>query len=1476
MAAPRPNADSNKSNELQSDQVLESTTHVQREREDGDPLNKFDRPDPEPTTRQDTAITASGEEEKTQSKENASENINEALLNAAENGNDAQVKLLMDQGAQIEATSFWDETALSLAAQSGHASVVKILLDMGATPRIRDSFGGEPLLWASLSGNSETVRLLLHYGADIETKATDGETALIMASRRGHCSVVKLLLEKKADIRAKEDDGTTALHSASFNGHDSIVKMLIENEADIRARDNNGNEPLHRASIQPCPNTVRILLENGAAIDAQNSLGERPLGCAALGQDHGNTETVQTLLEKGAEVNFLDNEGIPPLQYAAQKGSRHIVELLLEHGADISIAQPDGWTALHMAAHNANEGEEEPITGILLDYGADVHAIDDRSQTPLHFACKLGRTRMAKLLLKHEAQADARDKNGWTALHLASSHGHGNVVQLLVEKGADVEIETADTKQSALVLAIVSSREDEGMAERREDHTSAVECLAQKTSLFGKKLAIDQVTAQEDLEVLTHAKCTRNEEKSEIQEMKLLWFAKRPAHHSTVGEILRENPIKTPEEPNSPLEWAAYHGKHDVAWWILKTSLLTEKMDKERERARRIAESRKGKFKSSKRSKNPAKGDKLSQKSTTAISSPKVKDKRNYQPFTQIEERRGSMIQDESRVEEDEENRFSLTLDMLRDPPLVVGMSDSDEAYQTPVIEDTVKRDIDKFEATIVDFYRRDGRVNFLRRSRKVFNVIYDKNAGVEKIMKEARGTLKKISPEAAKEKDEPLIKKEKSRFASDNVSNALLELAPAAREEDAEAKTNDHHVAIVKAEDGENIKDSEESDNGKISKEKKISEGDKKAENGKEAEEDKEIDDSKKTEDGKDTDDDKEKKRNESVAKSREKVMQAGRQGDVEGKQYPDILGTRDSTPTSSVSPNGKSTVVDIDHGKIRADRRKFVLICKMPYITFGKHYPDHAQVLCKETYKQLIDAYNGKIIHKSRSLDQFYYQTLENMSERDADQVATRYITGKRETEVQKLSDWTILRVDQLWLWVIDEETIVTCSTHRPDEMEDPVIEKIFNYLRLERGKGKGQPAPSSVDEMSKFIVNFCIGFINQATWDTENKNRSPLQAINEANLFKCFTNKVKRKREESEGTQQMPQDKQKGNVVDTGAKPPSSDLSNKALETEDGKAISNAADLLEEVKDIRDELNILKTLLAQQNAVWEGLFSPSPDTREEKNLVDAINAINEMLEMSATIQQSVNDILGLEQNGINVTESVLSRELAERSREQAEESFKQGKTLMVFTIVTIIFVSAIPYLEAVLPILPLSFLASLFALNISVFQHDRHGNLAYRPGWIFPKIICVSAGISVLLIVVALNVERMTRMLNRLFKKGGKDSLPNGKDPLYNGKDSFSDGKDPSSNGKDPPSSEKDSLFNVKDPFPGGKNTPSGEGGKNKLNCLKFTILKRRQTSKATPHQDLESADHEPEGNAPGVGSNGKTAADPNAPKVRFDTR
>lgn len=98
------------------------------------------------------------------------------------------------------------------------------------------------------------------------------------------------------------------------------------------------------------------------------------------------------------------------------------------------------------------------------------------------------------------------------------------------------------------------------------------------------------------------------------------------------------------------------------------------------------------------------------------------------------------------------------------------------------------------------------------------------------------------------------------------------------------------------------------------------------------------------------------------------------------------------------------------------------------MPYITFSIQKKDETDE--SREYHDLLTLCKNRnvVIHGSRTLDEFYYH-FQNDKEsekerelRNRDQVVTVELNNGSALEKESKS-WTILRVDQLWLWVLNE---------------------------------------------------------------------------------------------------------------------------------------------------------------------------------------------------------------------------------------------------------------------------------------------------------------------------------------------------------------------------------------------------------------------------------------------------------------------
>jgi ankyrin repeat protein len=116
---------------------------------------------------------------------------------------------------------------LMAAAGNGETAEVKTLLDRGANVNARDSYGFTALIFAAKSGNSSTVRLLLTRGADVNAKSKLlGYTALMNAAAFGNEEMVGALIAQGAVVNVRNDDGVTALSFAEQAGKPGIIKLL--------------------------------------------------------------------------------------------------------------------------------------------------------------------------------------------------------------------------------------------------------------------------------------------------------------------------------------------------------------------------------------------------------------------------------------------------------------------------------------------------------------------------------------------------------------------------------------------------------------------------------------------------------------------------------------------------------------------------------------------------------------------------------------------------------------------------------------------------------------------------------------------------------------------------------------------------------------------------------------------------------------------------------------------------------------------------------------------------------------------------------------------------------------------------------------------------------------------------------------------------------------------------------------------------
>jgi hypothetical protein len=145
--------------------------------------------------------------------------LGEDLLTAVRKGDAARVKVLLEQGADVNAKSPYGATGLFFAADRGNMEIIRILIDHGADVKVKDTFyGASAVTWAAMKSHADVIKLLLSKGAP------DADNALMTGISNGNVETVKAALEYKSQI--KSEMLSQALAEANSEKHTEIAELL--------------------------------------------------------------------------------------------------------------------------------------------------------------------------------------------------------------------------------------------------------------------------------------------------------------------------------------------------------------------------------------------------------------------------------------------------------------------------------------------------------------------------------------------------------------------------------------------------------------------------------------------------------------------------------------------------------------------------------------------------------------------------------------------------------------------------------------------------------------------------------------------------------------------------------------------------------------------------------------------------------------------------------------------------------------------------------------------------------------------------------------------------------------------------------------------------------------------------------------------------------------------------------------------------
>ena len=159
---------------------------------------------------------------------------------------------------------------------------------------------------------------------------------------------------------------------------------------------------------------------------------------------NGELDKAYNLVEKKQLIDVKQLEKKDTLCISVKKGHEKVVKILLQIGVNandessLTKISPLQWAIIFR--------ENFYIVKSLLEHGADVHHQNSLNQTPLHYACLIGRLEITKELLKYNPDINAvcQDNGLKTPLMLAAELGHSDVVVELLNYGAEIDFKDAN------------------------------------------------------------------------------------------------------------------------------------------------------------------------------------------------------------------------------------------------------------------------------------------------------------------------------------------------------------------------------------------------------------------------------------------------------------------------------------------------------------------------------------------------------------------------------------------------------------------------------------------------------------------------------------------------------------------------------------------------------------------------------------------------------------------------------------------------------------------------------------------------------------------------------------------------------------------------------------------------------------------------------------------------------------------------